>query len=193
MDEAVGQKKPLSQVRNPQIVFSWKAPLRPYMNRSPQIIRFYLAIALLISLIIFFFGDRILLIPLWALLFLFYVFTVTPPPEIEHKISQFGIETAQMTFRWENLDHFFFTRRLGYDILVLVTVGPWPYYAYLVLPSEEIKDKVTLLLSEQVVYMEEPRRNFTDKATEWLLRLVPDEKRNHTPLKENHLTSSQRP
>ncbi len=193
MDETPQKSERSPQAKNPQIVFSWKAPMRAYMNRSPQIIRFYLAVALLVSLIIFFFGDRILLIPLWALLFLFYVFTVTPPPDIEHKITQFGIETAQMTFRWEALDHFFFTRRMGYDILVLVTAGPWPYYAYLVVPTEEVKDKVTMLLSEQVIYMEEPKKNFTDKATEWLLQFVPDERRNHTPLKENQLTSSQKP
>src|SRR3989338_10184563 len=109
--------------KNPQVVFSWKAPLRPYMQKSPKIIRFYLALALLISLIIFFFGDRIILIPVWALFFIFYVFTVTPPPDIEHKITPFGIETAQTPLRWDVLDHFYFNPRFGYDVLVLITHG----------------------------------------------------------------------
>ncbi|MGB9883678.1 MAG: hypothetical protein ACPLRN_04185, partial [Microgenomates group bacterium] len=62
---------------NPQVVFSWKAPLRPYKKKSALILRFYIAIALLLSLIFFFFGDKILLIPVWAILFLFYVLTIT--------------------------------------------------------------------------------------------------------------------
>lgn len=179
--------------KNPQIVFSWKGPLRPYIQRRPQVIRFYLAVTLLISLIVIFFGDRILLIPLWTLLFIFYVFTVTPPPDTEHKITQFGVETVGTTLRWEVLDHFFFNRRFGYEILTLVTHGPFPYYAYLVVPSEEIKKKVTLILSEHIIYQEEPKKNFTDKAVDWLLQFVPDESRNHTPLKDEHLASSQKP
>ncbi len=187
------EEKSIHDTRNPQVVFAWKSPLRPYMNRSPQIIRFYLAVALLLSLILFFFGDRILLIPLWTLLFLFYVFTVTPPQEVEHKINQFGVTTAQNTYRWEILDHFYFDKRFGFDILVLVTHGPWTDYIYIVIPTEEIKDKVTVFLSEHIIYQEEPKKNFTDKTITWFLKFVPDESRNHTPLKEDHLTSSQTP
>src|SRR5215213_1318498 len=79
---------------NPQVIFSWKAPLRPYIKRSPNVLRFYFAVTLLISLIVFFLGDRILLLPIWTVLFLFYVLTVTPPQQVEHKITKFGIEAA---------------------------------------------------------------------------------------------------
>lgn len=180
--------------QNPQTVFSWKSPLRPYIQRSPQVIRFYIAVTLLTSLVVFFFGDKILLLPLWTLLFIFYVFTVTPPTDVQHKITQFGVETAGgVTMRWEMLDHFYFTRRFGYDILTLVTHGPYAYYAYIVVPSEEIKTKVTGILSEHIIYQDEPKKTFTDKAINWLSKFVPDDARNHTPLKEEHLTSSQRP
>ncbi len=179
---------------NPQVLFSWKSPLRPYIQRSPQVVRFYIAVTLLLSLIIFFFGDRILLIPLWTLLFIFYVFTVTPPPDVEHKINQFGVETAGgITLRWEALDHFYFSKRFGYIILTLVTHGPFPGYAYIVIPTEEIKEKVIVILSEHIIYQEKPRKNFTDKAIDWFLQFVPDESRNHSPLKEEHLASSRKP
>lgn len=179
--------------KNPQIVFAWKSPLRPFIHRSPQIIRFYLAITFLASLLVFFFGDKILLLPLWTLLFIFYVFTVTPPGDVEHKITQFGVETAGgTTLRWETLDHFYFTRRFGYDILTLVTHGPYAYYAYIVVPTEEIKNKIVVILSEHIIYQEKPKKNFTDKAIDWLSQFVPDDPRNHTPLKEEHLASSQK-
>lgn len=190
MDEKPGERS-LHNPQNPQILFAWKSPLRPYMQRSPQIIRFYLAVTLLASLIIFFFGDRILLIPLWTLLFLFYVFTVTPPPEIEHKLTEFGVETSQIVYRWEDLDHFFFNKRFSYDILVIVT--RWEDYAYLVVPDNKVKDKIMMIMTAHIIYKEEPKKNFTDKAVDWVLKFVPDESRNHTPLKDEHLTSSQTP
>src|SRR3990172_5294460 len=104
-------------MENPQVVFSWKAPLRPYKERSRLVLRFYLAIALLLSLIVFFFGAKILLIPIWAVLFLFYVLTIPPPPEVENKITKFGLETAGATLRWEPLSHFYFTRRFRFYVL----------------------------------------------------------------------------
>ncbi len=137
--------------------------------------RFYLALTLLISLIVFFFGDRILLLPLWTLLFIFYVFTVTPPTEVTHKISPFGLETAGTTLRWEDLDHFYFFKRFGYEVLVLATHPPFPYYSYLVVPNEEVKKKVFSLLSEHIIYMEEPRNTFTDRVIGWFTTLIPNE------------------
>jgi hypothetical protein len=160
---------------NPQVVFSWKAPLRPYKKRSGFILRFYLAVTLLLSLILFFFGDRLLLIPMWALLFLFYVLTITPPPEVDNKITRFGIETAGVTLRWEVLSHFYFMKRFGYDVLIVVSNAPYFYHAYLVIPSEEIKTKLFSILTEHLVFQEKPTRGITDKIIDLLIKLIPDE------------------
>src|SRR4030066_1973255 len=133
-------------MENPQVVFSWKAPLRPYKKRSNLVLRFYLAVALLLSLIVFFFGDKILLIPIWALMFLFYVLTITPPPEVENKITKFGIETAGITLRWEALSHFYFRRRFGFNVLTVVSQPPYFYHAYLVLPNDGVKKNLVSIL-----------------------------------------------
>jgi len=160
---------------NPQVIFSWKAPLRAYKKRGKLILRFFLAVALLLSLIVFFFGDKILLIPIWALLFLFYVLTITPPPEVENKITRFGIETAGITLRWEVLSHFYFRKRFGFYVLTIVSHAPYFYHAYLVVPNETIKSNLLSILSEHLIYQERPQRSFTDKAVDWLSNLIPDE------------------
>src|SRR4051812_47741995 len=98
---------------NPQTLLAWKAPLRAYKKRSKSVIRFYLALAFLLSLIVFFLGDKILLIPIWTVLFLIYVLTITPSPEVENKVTRFGIENAGVTLRWEVLSHFYFAKRFG--------------------------------------------------------------------------------
>ncbi|QQG44361.1 MAG: hypothetical protein HYW86_00360 [Candidatus Roizmanbacteria bacterium] len=165
---------------NPQVIFSWKAPLRPYKKRGKNVLRFYVALALLLSLIIVFFGDKILLIPIWAVLFLFYTLTITPPPQVENKITKFGIELAGVTLRWEALSHFYLTKRFGFNMATIVSHGPYYLHSYLVLPNEEIKNKVMSILSEHLVYQEKPQRNFTDKAVDWLSKLLPDDEDEKT-------------
>lgn len=162
-------------MENPQVILSWKAPLRPYKKRGKIIIRFYLTIAFLLSVIIIFFSEPILLIPIWAVLFLFYTFTITPPPEIENKITIFGIETAGITLRWEALSYFYFKTRFGFTVLVLVSNPPYFYHAYLVIPDKETKDRVFSIISQKIVYKEKPVQNITDKMVDWLSQLIPDE------------------
>lgn len=166
---------------NPQVFFSWKAPLRPYKKRSHIILRFYLAVALLLSLIIFFFGDRILLIPIWSVLFLFYILTVTPPPEVENKITKFGIEAAGVTLRWEILSHFYFGSRFGFTTLTVVGKAPYFYHLYLVVPTQEMKLNLIKLLSERLVYQENPHKSITDKMVDWLSQLIPEDKLSEAP------------
>lgn len=160
---------------NPQLIYSWKAPLRAYKRRSSSILRFYVALALLLSLIVFFFGDRVLLVPILTLLFLFYVLTITPPPEVDNLITTFGIETAGITLRWEFLSHFYYTQKFHFNVLTLVSNAPYYYHAYLIVPDEKIKTQINAVLSKHVMYVEKPQRNFTDKIVDWLSNLMPDD------------------
>jgi len=166
---------------NPQMVYSWKAPLRAYKKRSNGILRFYLALSLLLSLIVFFFGDKVLLIPILTLLFLFYVLTITPPPEVENIITTFGIETAGISLRWEFLSHFFYSSKFHFTVLTLVSHAPYYYHAYLIIPDEETKKKITEILSKHLMYVEKPQRNFTDKLVDWLSNLIPDDEEESSP------------
>lgn len=165
-------------INNPQVVLDWKAPLRPYKKKSGLILRFYVAVALLLSVIIWFFGDNILLIPTWVVLFLFYVLTITPPPDVENKITKFGIETAGVMIRWESLSYFFFKNKFGFDVLTLVGHPPYNYHAYLVIPTKEIKERVMQILSKHIVFKEKPHEGLTDKLVKILSSLVPDEDSN---------------
>jgi len=167
---------------NPQSLYAWKAPLRPYKRRSGIIIRFYAAVALLLSAIMFFFGDKILLIPIWSLLFLFYVLTITPPPEVENKITTFGLEAAGITLRWEALSHFYFGKRFGFNTLTVVSQAPYFYHAYLVVPGEEEKKQIKEILSKHLMYQEHPKKTMTDKMLDFLSRIIPEEEDQEVPV-----------
>ena len=166
---------------NPQLVFSWTAPLRPYKKRSQMVLRFYLAVTLLLSLIVYFFGDHILIVPLWVVLFLFYVLTITPPPDVTNTITRFGIESAGVTVRFESLSHFFFTKRFGFNILTVVSQPPYLTHMFMVVPDEEMKTNLIHILSQHLLYQEKPTKSLTDRLIDWLSELVPDEEERTTP------------
>jgi hypothetical protein len=159
--------------QNPQLIYSWKAPMRAYKKTTTGIMRFYIALSLLLSLIVFFFGEKILILPIWAIMFLYYAFTITPPHEVENRITRFGIEAAGNTYRWESLSHFYFIKKFDYDILVMVAELPNTSRLYLVVENQESKENLIKILSEHLIYQENPNKSVTDKMSEYLTKLMP--------------------
>ena len=131
-----------------------------------------------------------LLVPILTLLFLFYVLTITPPPEVENLITTFGIETAGINLRWEFLSHFYYTKKFHFNVLTLVSHGPYYYHIYLIIPDEEKKTLVNSILSKHLMYVEKPQRSFTDKMVDWLSNLMPDD---DVDFKEEPSSSHQKP
>lgn len=109
-------------------------------------------------------------------MFLFYTLTITPPPEIENRITKFGIETAGNTYRWDFLSYFYFIQRFDYHILVIVTSPPIHYHIYLVMDSDQTMHTITNILSKHIIYQENPQKTFTDKLIDGFSSLMPKDK-----------------
>lgn len=136
--------------------------------------------ALLISALVFFFGDLVTVVPIWALLFLFYIFAITPPPIIENRLTVFGVETAGVMLRWDALSHYYFDERLGYRLVVLVTHGPYYAHSYLVIPNEEIMREVSVILNQHLMCLSNPPKTLVDKITKFMYGLIPEEQKPST-------------
>lgn len=168
------QNQPSPKNSNPQVIYAWRSPLRAYKKRTPSVLRFYISLALLLALIAFFFGEPLLIFPIAAITFLFYILTTTPPPSVEHKLTRFGIETTGITFRWDLLSHFYFTKKFDCHTLVVVSSAPFFYHLYMVVRDENTKQELTSLLSDYLIYQEHPQKTVSDKMAEWLGQLMPD-------------------
>jgi len=164
------------KLENPQVIYSWIAPIRAYKKTTQGILRFYIAVALLLSLIVFFVGEKILVLPIWAILFLFYSLTVTPPQYIENKITKFGIFSGENMYKWEDLSSFYFLKKFDYYILVLTNKIIPTHRVYMVIENIESIEEIKKILSENLIFQEKPKKNFTDKMAEWLTKLMPDYK-----------------
>jgi hypothetical protein len=160
---------------NPQVLFSWEAPLRAYKRTSTGVLRFYATIAVLLSLLAVFFNEPILVIPIWAVMFLVYVLTITPPHNVRHNITKFGVQTGGRTLHWDELSHFYFIQKFDYYILVLFTKNPYENPSHLVIPDKATHQKVLQELSHRIIYEEHPEKTLTDKFAEWLTTLMPEE------------------
>lgn len=177
-------------LKNPQVLFSWHAPIRAYKKKSAGVLRFYVAVALLLSLIAFFFGDKILVMPIAAVMFLFYVLTITPSTVIEHKITKFGIETGGNTYRFDSLSHFYFVKKYDYNVLVVVARPPYYTHIYLVVHDKDTIQQLIKILSEHLVYQEHPNKTFTDKCVEALSKLMPEDKEDQIKSRLTQVTAT---
>ena len=179
-----------NRFENPQVIYSWKAPLRAYKKRSAGVLRFYIAIAFLLSLIVFFINDKILIIPIWAVMFLFYVLTITPPPEVTNKITKFGVESVGNMYHFDALSHFYFIKRFDYNVLILVSHAPYFYHIYLVVKEEREKREIISILSRHLVYQEHPKKTLSDKVNDWLSSLMPQDDEITQKTKEPQVAAS---
>jgi hypothetical protein len=171
------------RVKEAQTIIAWKAPMRPYKQRGKKAMRFFIALALLITIVVMFFGDPILLLPIWSVLFLFYILTITQPPIVENKITLFGIETAGVLVRWDLLETFYFTNRFDFDVLTIVTRPPYSLHTYMVVPDKRVKEEVASILAEHLIYLAKPPRTLTDRIIDTLSHLIPDDEEEQKPVK----------
>lgn len=189
------QESTTQKEKNPQVVYSWEAPARAYKKHSKGVLRFYTVLALLLSFIVYFFREYVLILPIWSIMFLIYMLTITPAHIVRHSITKFGLIISQAAYRWEDLSHFYFIHKFGYDILVIFTHNPYRQPLYAVLDSAETKKRLIKDLSEKIVYVEYPRKTLTDKLAEWLSTFMPEEENQVDSLKHegkslSHQTSA---
>ena len=114
------------------------------------------------------------MLPIWAMLFLFYTLNITKPTAVKNSIKKFGLQVDSKTFRFDYLSHFYITKQFDYYMLVVVSHPPLSYHIYFVVPDEEVRDRVIEILSDFLVYQGPPRRTFTDKLIGAFSSLMPN-------------------
>ena len=151
-------------------LLEWSAPLRVFKPLDRENFTRLVVWSLVLSLVLIFFKEFVLVLAIFALLFFSYVMGTVPPQVIKHRITENGLTTAGHAYLWSELKDFYFIKRLGQTILMADTsVRP----ARLILVLQGVgQEEVKKTLSPFISYREEVPRGTLDSLTEKAAQLL---------------------
>ena len=88
---------------NQEILLLWSSPARLFKKRDKEYFTNIGAIVFLLVVILVFAREFVLIAAVLSIVFLVYVLSTVPPENVEHKITNLGIESAGHYYRWEEL------------------------------------------------------------------------------------------
>ena len=153
-------------------VLEWSAPGRPFKQRSKQFYLTAILIALFIEVILFLFGQYLLMIVVISLVFVSFALASVAPKDFHYRISNEGIMIEDRFFLWKELYDFYFIKAYGIETLRIRTESFLP--GELVLTIENIdKEKLLSTLTSYLSYREYVKPTFMEKSADWLTKNFP--------------------
>ena len=153
-------------------VYTWRSPSRPFKPRSKEVFTTLGAMIILVSLILLFAKEIMLIAVIVSAFFVFYALNTTVPEEAEHKIMTNGIESAGHFYSFKDLRDFWFSDRYGHEVLYINTKAKFPGRLVMLMNGES-EEKMKELLLKNLTYREKPEKTWIDNASEWLSKKVP--------------------
>lgn len=138
-----------------------------------------MAIIFLISLILFFVKEWLLIAAIFSLAFVYYVLSTVPPEEIEYRITTRGVSFAEKSYDWDFLWRFWFSDKYDSRLLNIDTKLSLPGRLSFVIKKED-EPKIKEIM-EKYLLNEEAPLTFLDKASAWLRKRVPLELEKKEP------------
>jgi hypothetical protein len=156
-------------------LLSWKAPGRPFKKRSKQYYLTSLLIAFLIEIILFLFGQYLLMLVVASLIFMAFALASVPPQDFHYKISSEGIMIEEHFYLWKELYDFYFVKHDSEDTLRVGTEDFFPGEITLVLRGID-REHVKAVLLQFLPFREVVKSTFMEKSGDWLEKNFPLEK-----------------
>lgn len=156
-----------------EVYVSWSSPSRLFKKRDKEYFTNIGAIVFLLTIILVFAREFLLIAAVLSIVFLIYVLSTVPPEEVKHRITNLGIESAGHFYRWEMLLDFWYEEQWGQTLLVL---RPFGSPRVIVLLGHEHKEKIREYIAKHIPFRDQPEKNWVDNAASWLSDKVPLEK-----------------
>lgn len=162
-----------SDTEEKEVYLRWSSPSRLFKRRNPEYFKTVGAIVFLLTIILVFASEFVLVAAVLSIVFLIYVLSTVPPENVEHRITNLGIESAGRYYRWETLYEFWFEEQWNQTLLV---IQPIRSSRIIILLGSETKEKVRPLLSKHIAFRENPEKTWVDNAASWLSKKIPLER-----------------
>jgi hypothetical protein len=157
-------------------LLEWRASVRPFRARSRDFWTTVLAVVILLSIILVFLKEFLLIAVMIAFVFVFYIFSTVPPGEVEHRITTRGVITGGRSYNFDDLGLFYFTEKWGERILNIERTLGLGGRLMMLLGREMTEEKIRGVLKNYLVE-ETPEPTYLDKVTKWLGDRFPLEER----------------
>lgn len=156
-----------------EVYLSWSSPSRLFKKRDKEYFTNVGAIVFLLIVILVFAREFLLIAAVVSIVFLIYVLSTVPPEDVEHRITNLGIESAGHFYRWEQLVEFWFEEQWGQTLLVL---RPPIGVRTIILLGDQKKERVREIIAEHLPFREQPEKTWVDNASRWISQKIPLEK-----------------
>jgi len=148
-------------------LYTWSSPERIFIPRDKKWFTYIIMLVMLITLVLLFLQQFIIIAPVMAIAFVAYVLASVPPQTVEHKISTQGLTTDNHSYLWNELSDFWFTSHHKEDLLNIDTYLNFPRRLTILIGKGE-KEKIQETLVQYLPYREVPKTTWLDRAAEWL-------------------------
>ena len=153
-----------------KVLLEWQSAARPFKKRDREVFWTAGSIVALISVILFFVKEFLLIAVILSLYFVFWVLNTVSPGKINHKITSSGIETGGQVYKWEDLGRFWFNKKWGNNILNVETKKGLSGRLLMLLGPE--KEEIKKVLVSHLTF-EKAEETWLNGASEWLQKKVP--------------------
>ncbi|OGG01606.1 hypothetical protein A2Z33_07490 [Candidatus Gottesmanbacteria bacterium RBG_16_52_11] len=164
-----GQSDKVGKVEE-EVYLRWTSPSRLFKPRNREFFTNIGAIVFLLMVILVFAREFALIAAVLGVVFFIYVTSTVPPEDVEHRLTNLGLDSAGHFYRWEEFVEFWFEEQWNQGHIVLRPIfGPLVQ----VLLGKENREKVRAIIAKHVPYREEPQKSWVDNAATWLSEKVP--------------------
>jgi len=154
-----------------KVLFHWESDSRLFKPRGKDFYSTLVVLAILISIIMFFIEGVVPVFLIWSVVFVIWVLSKTPPAQVAHKITDWGIRTEDELYRFEEMANFWFEQKWNKFILRVLLLRRLPGQLVVIVHEKDV-DKIKELLGKRVI-LEKPKPTWSDRASKWLSEKVP--------------------
>lgn len=152
-------------------LLTWKAPARIFKHRSREFYTTVGALVLLLSIILVFAKEFLLIGVILAMGFVSYVLASIPPEQITQIITNKGIRTGEKLYPWETLGRYWWQEKWHQTYVNIESPGRIPS-TLILLVGEGNKEDIDRVVKTYLI-MEKPSPTWFDNAAKWLQEKVP--------------------
>ncbi len=152
-----------------KVLLTWESQTRPFKRHSRDTYVTVVAIASLFGIILFIVQGILPVVLIASLVFLFYILSTVEPEKINCKITTSGVRINNSLTLWEDLYQFWFTERLGHQLLVFETSSLVGRLEIVI--DENLKEKIKKIVEQYITHHESSPSLF-DKTTKLASKLI---------------------